>query len=117
MAQADWLDAAAIARSATHLADADGALDWAMKLEWKRSVRESGDGLTYGPGDMPAEIRRRIVVRAVRGLATEGESDLRGAELDRLLSSLSEGETVTIRGVLCRGGSEWRFTRAPSRRP
>jgi tRNA(Ile)-lysidine synthase len=116
LAGADWLDSAAIARSAAHLADADNALDWAAQGEWKRTVRENSDSITYRVDDTPTEILRRIVARAVRKLATEGDSDLRGAELDRLLASLSEGATATIRGVLCRGGSEWRFSKAPARR-
>ena len=65
---------------------------------------------SYRPGDAPAEIVRRIVSRAIRKLATEGEADLRGAELDRLLTTLADGGTATIRGVLCTGGREWRFT-------
>jgi tRNA(Ile)-lysidine synthase len=117
LTEADWLDRGAIARSAAHLAEADAALDWAMKAEWRQSAREGGECITYRTNDVPAEIQRRIIARAVRRLATEGESELRGAELDRLLSTLSEGESATIRGVLCRGGPEWRFTRAPPRRP
>jgi len=116
LAGADWLDPAAVARSAAHLAEADGALDWAMKAEWKQAIRESGDSIVYRVSETPREILRRIVARAIRRLATEGESELRGSELDRLLKTLGEGGTATIRGVLCRGGRpEWRFSRAPAR--
>jgi hypothetical protein len=48
--------------------------------------------------------------------ASEGDKDLRGAELDRLLTTLTEGGSTTLRGVLCAGGAEWRFTSAPQRR-
>jgi tRNA(Ile)-lysidine synthase len=116
LAEADWLDCAAIAMAAAHLAEADASLDWATKLEWKRAVRASDDTIVYLALDSPAEILRRIVARAVRRLATEGEAELRGAELDRLLVTLREGGTATIRGVLCSGGPEWRFNRAPARR-
>ena len=116
LAEADWLDPAAIARSAAHLAASDAALDWAARTEWKNSVRESGERISYRHGGAPHEIQRRIVARAVRRLATEGDSELRGTELDRLLTTIAEGGSATIRGVLCSGGAEWRFTRAPARR-
>jgi len=111
----DWLDAATIVRSAANLADADTALEWAASAEWKQSVREREGAISYRPGDVPIEIVRRIVARAIRKLATEGESELRGKELDRLLDELAEGGTATIRGVLCVGASEWRFMQAPPR--
>ena len=116
LAEAGWLDGGAVARSAAHLADADSALEWATKSQWKQFVRECDETILYRPDDTPAEIIRRIVARAVLRLASEGEAELRGSELDRLLAALVEGETATIRGVLCSGGPEWRFTRAPPRR-
>jgi len=111
----DWLDSQAVARSAAHLADADNALDWAARNEWKRSVTERHGAIAYRPGDAPAEIVRRIVGRAIRKLGTEGNADLRGPELDRLLAELTAGGDSTIRGVRCSGGHEWRFTPAPPR--
>ena len=116
LGNAEWIDAAAVARSAANLADADSALDWAMRREWKQAAREGPGVITYRPGDAPREIRRRIVARAVRKLASEGDKDLRGAELDRLMATLTECGSATLRGVLCRGGAEWRFTSAPKRR-
>lgn len=113
---ADWLDTAAVARSAAHLADADAALDWAAMSEWDRNVHERRGEIRYRPVEVPTEILRRIVSRAVRKLATEGESDLRGSELDRLLASLASGEISTLRGVRCSGGKEWRFSPAGARR-
>ena len=113
--EVDWLDSAAVARSAAHLAEADAALEWAARAEWERAVDRQRNLIAYRPDGLPAEISRRIVARAIRKLATEGEAELRGAELDRIISALRKGGTVTIRGVLCRGGSEWRFTPAPPR--
>jgi len=112
---ADWLDVAAIGRSAANLAEAESALDWATRREWKQGARERGDAILYRPNGAPREILRRIAARAVRKLATEGDSELRGNELNRLLATLDEGGTATLRGVLCRGGSEWRFSPAPLR--
>lgn len=116
LADADWLDPAAVARSAAHLADADTAIDWAARLEWDRNVHERHDDIQYRPGGAPAEIVRRLVARALRKLATEGEEEIRGSELDRLLRSLACGEVSTLRGVQCSGGKEWRFRAASPRR-
>jgi tRNA(Ile)-lysidine synthase len=116
LADTGWLDPDAIVRSAANLADAEAGLDWAMRREWRQAVRESRGAISYRPDGVPREILRRIASRAIRRLATEGERDLRGPELDRLLAALDEGATVTLRGVLCRGGAEWRFSRAAERR-
>ena len=117
LAAADWLDASAVARSAAHLADADLALDWAMRREWAQAVREKRGLIIYRPADAPGEIRRRVVARALRKLATEGAAEPpRGAEIDHLLAVLEDGGTATLRGVRCEGGSDWQFSPAPGRR-
>ena len=117
LAQAEWLDAAAVAESASHLAEADRALHWATDLEWQRAVRQSDGQLVYTPTDAPREIRRRIIRRAILMLATEGGgAEPRGRELDQVLAALRSGRQATLRGVLCMGGSEWRFSRAPRRK-
>lgn len=115
IASADWLDPAAMAQSAAHLASADAALDWAADAEWEERVNEAADGLVYRPA-APLEIRRRILARIVAKLATEGVGELRGREVDRLLSELEDGRTATLRGVRCTGGEEWRFAAAPPRK-
>jgi tRNA(Ile)-lysidine synthase len=117
LAATDWLDAKAVAGSAANLADAGEALDWAVAQEWNRAVTIGDDAILYRSIGAPAEIRRRIVRRAILALATEGEGELRGRELDQLLATLAGGRTGTLRGVLCAGGDEWRFTKAPPRRP
>ena len=113
---AEWLDTQAVIRSVANLFDADQALDWAAEMQWRLAVDVSDDVIRYRPADAPPEIRRRIIARTIAVLASEGEADLRGAELDRLIESLSSGGTSTIRGVLCSGGNEWRFRKAPKRR-
>lgn len=113
---ADWLDSEAIARSAAYLAQADVALHWAVDKEWDSQVKRSGDEITYLPV-APHEIRRRVVRRSVAALASEGSGNpLRGRELDRLVSALSQGRSATLRGVLCSGGDQWRFSPAPARK-
>ncbi len=116
LAGAGWINSRAVASSAQNLAEADGALRWAASRAWDRSVTEEDEALIFFPGDTPREIRRRIVLRAIAKLATEGRAnELRGGEVDRVLSALAGGAKTTVRGVLCSGGAQWRFTKAPPR--
>ena len=116
LGEADWLDPEALARSASNLADADDAVEWAAAMEWTRFATFGEDEVAYRPSSAPAEIVRRIVARAIEELGTEGEpDDLRGRELDRLITELEAGRTATLRGVRCEGGAEWHFTRAAPR--
>ena len=116
LSDAAWPNAQAIAASADHLAEADQALEWAVDRSWESDVTVTNDGAAYRPADAPAEIKRRVVARILGQMAREGNaSDLRGAELDRLLLALAKGEPCTLRGVLCRGGNEWQFVPAPHR--
>jgi tRNA(Ile)-lysidine synthase len=109
------LDAEALARSADHLRAADEAIGWAVEREWQARVSQSDDRLDYDPGDAPAEIRRRIVGRIIATLAGEGDGELRGRELDRLLDALESGTVATLRGVRAQGGPCWQFRPAPPR--
>ena len=119
LAASDFLDPEAIAGSAAHLAEAEAALLWATHQEWLGRVRHTADRVRYRPSrDAPREIRRRVLLDALLFL-DDGIADdpPRGREIAQLLAVLEEGGTATLRGALCRGGSEWRFERAPLRRP
>ena len=117
LAEAAWLNPNAIARSAANLAQADAALKWATDIEWQRAVKAEPNGVTYRPSGTPVDIMRRVVRRAVLRLATEGGgSELRGRELDRLVVALINHKKATLRGVVCVGGKEWRFAKAPPRK-
>jgi tRNA(Ile)-lysidine synthase len=116
LGDADWLDPKGLAMSASNLAQADAALRWAATQEWNRAVNNGGGTIVYRPADAPREIRRRIAGRAILSLATEGQGEIRGPALDRVLGALNTGGKATLRGVLCSGGAEWRFTKAPARR-
>ena len=115
LTELDWLDPGAVALSAANLAEADAALDWAARAEWDQCVHENHRSITYRHSDAPTEIVRRIVGRAIRKLATEGEYEPRGAEISRLISTLADGGKATLRGVVCRGGAEWHFVPSPNR--
>jgi tRNA(Ile)-lysidine synthase len=109
LAEAQWLDPTPLARSAAALAEAEDALEWAVERLWRERV----DGLTLDPAGLPAELRRRLVLRL---LAAIGEPAPRGEEVGRLLATLDGGGTATLAGVKCVGGERWRFAPAPSRR-
>jgi tRNA(Ile)-lysidine synthase len=107
LAGADWLDAAAFARSAQALAEAEAALDWAAE----RLIAERVAGGVFDPDGVPAELRRRIVLKLLGAPAPP-----RGPDLQRLLATLEAGGTATLAGVKCTGGARWTFTPAPPRR-
>ena len=116
MAEAAWLDPAALAASAAHLAAADEAIEFAVDAIWAKRVAEDGS-LSCRPGAAPREIRRRLAARAIAALGHEGDAEtLRGGELDRLVDALDGGGAATLRGVRASGGAQWRFVRAPARR-
>lgn len=116
IARNDWLDVEALARSADNLASADEALSWATDREWSEFVDTFDGEIVYRASTAPTEIIRRIVARAIAELGTEGVPDeIRGRELDRLISDLRSCDTTTLRGVRCTGGAEWKFSRAAPR--
>ncbi len=117
LAAADWLDPRSVAKSANYLTQAESALRWATRQEWEKRVTEKDSVITLEPSGLPKELARRIVAGILGKIGTEGKgSELRGRELDRLLTILSRGEKATLRGVLCGGGEAWRFAKAPKRK-
>ncbi len=92
LAEADWLDPLAVARSAAACAEADDAL-----------------------GGMDSrELTRRRVLAELR-LIQPGLTP-RGEQLDALIEALHAGHTTTLGKVLCTGGEPWTFTAAPPRK-
>ncbi|MEO5587354.1 MAG: tRNA lysidine(34) synthetase TilS [Novosphingobium sp.] len=107
-----WLDVAALAQSAGHLAEADAAIEWAAGREWSEQVEQSGLGLTYRPA-APRAIALRVLARIVAEL--DGEKP-RGGAVARLFDSLMARQPASIGNLVARplpGG--WSFTRAPKR--
>ncbi len=113
LAGADWIDVAALAESASHLADADAALDWAARREWAEQVSADGPGLTYRPR-APRAIALRVLARIVR---ESGGEEPRGGALARLFDALVAGRTASIGNLVARPTfAGWSFTAAPKRR-
>jgi tRNA(Ile)-lysidine synthase len=99
------LDPVRASASASHLAEADAAIDWAVAQAWASRWGEGGLDL----GGLPAEIARRLLARA---LAERG-ADARGDAVARL-HARGGG---TLGGIVARSdGGVWRFRPAPPRR-
>ena len=114
MREAEWIDPAAFARSAAALAEADAALEWAAERLFEQRMRPDPEGLRLDPTGLPAELRRRLLLRALRRL--EPAAAPRGEEVSRLLATLDGGGTATLAGIRCEGGGLWQFALAPPRR-
>lgn len=112
---AGWLDPRGAARSASALADAEEALDWAVnRLETDR-IRPEGDGWKLDPQGLPRELLRRIVLRLIERVDPASLSP-RGESLDRALAAVARGEQVSLGAALLKGGSDWIIRPAPPRR-
>ena len=112
LADADWLDVAAIARSAEHIAEADAALDWMADLEWRSCVRKEPMGMGYRP-QAPRAVVLRVMARIVRQLAG---TEPRGGAVARLLDTLMEGRPASIGELVVRpNAGRWSFSKAPLR--
>jgi tRNA(Ile)-lysidine synthase len=114
LSDANWLDPVAANRSALALAEAEDALAWAAVAYEGRRVGTQGGVVSFDPRALPREILRRILLSCLRQIVPDAEP--RGGELDRLISALERGQTVTLCGVKCSGGAFWLFTTAPPRR-
>jgi tRNA(Ile)-lysidine synthase len=113
LAGADWIDARALAASASHLADAEAAMTWMVAQLADQRVRECGDAVLLDPAGLPAELVRRLVLRVIARI--DPAASPAGPALDRVLGTLAAGGQASIGAVLCRGGSAWRFAAAPPR--
>jgi tRNA(Ile)-lysidine synthase len=114
LAETPWLDAAAIARSAAALADAEEALDTMSARLFEERTEEKDGSLLFQPGDLPPELVRRVLLRCLRRIAPDAAP--RGAQLGALAARLHSGGTLTLAGVKASAGETWRFEPAPARR-
>jgi tRNA(Ile)-lysidine synthase len=120
LADADWLDAARVARSARALADAEDALVWAAEIAGRDAVRRvSADAIEIAPGSLPFELLRRVIERCLSRLRPAAAP--RGGDVAALVDALRRGETATLAEVVASvvqtgDGPIWHLCPAPPRR-
>lgn len=116
MAQAEWLDPAAIARSAAALGEAEQALGWMVdNLAREHVSRDAQGAIILDRTDVPREILRRLVLHMLT-LADPAAAPPRGDTLDQALVQLYAGKKTSIGNLLLSGGKRWAVRPAPPRR-
>ncbi|MES2336970.1 MAG: tRNA lysidine(34) synthetase TilS [Pseudomonadota bacterium] len=115
------LPPARLAKAARNLRDAEDALEWLVLRDLKTRLTEDDHGdLLLEADDLPFELQRRFVIRAIEGIRQENDIhtvwDVTGA--DRLVRTLTAGKGGTLAGVQARVlTAGWHFRLAPPRRP
>lgn len=109
-----WLDPARLADSARWLAEAEAAAQWTIdRLADGRLVKADG-GVVIDMDDLPAEWRRRLLLRGYDAL---GRARPRGPDLVRADAVLTGGGRCTLGGLLLRAdGPRWHMVPAPKMR-
>lgn len=117
----EWIGPANLARSAAFLAEADGDLRAVVDWLWAGRAVVDGSDVRVDATDLPREVRRRLVRRAVAtARAAAGLTEpafTEATNVEPLLDGLERGRRVTQAGVLAsvRDG-RWRLRPAPPRR-
>ncbi len=99
-----------IAEAAAHLAEAEAALEWAADRAWAGRATVSPQEITLDTEGLPAELARRLLLRALLALAPQARP--RGADVARLMVRGSG----TLLGIKASGGPFWHLRPAPQRR-
>lgn len=124
LARNDWLDPAAIAISAQHLADGWRAIEWYAQIDWEEMVHRDADGRTLRYN---ANVPRIVQIETVRRIVAELGGKVTRAEAARAADRLWRGENASLGGVFGVPGIEhvekvgvkmrvWRFRVEPARR-
>lgn len=106
-------DVGLASQSAAALDDARAAIVWMVDDLAATHIRETEDGCVLDNHDFPHEIVRRLLLRCLH--ICDPALSPRGSQLGPLIQGLSQGETLTIGNILCKGGKTWTFTPAPKR--
>lgn len=95
LADADWLDPLAIARSAQHLADANEALDYEVDRFWEQHCEQRGNSIRLRLHPM-RETRLRLMIRAIE----EFGGSPRGSDVANLDENLAHQRKGNVAGVM-----------------
>ncbi len=98
LADTDWLDVAAIERSARYLAEANDAIQWAVGREYAECVATDGDAISY------AAVRTGLtdtIIRSgvVRAIYRQFDKTLGQAAAADLVARLHRAEKANIAGI------------------
>jgi tRNA(Ile)-lysidine synthase len=112
LAQADWFDPVRVAATAAYLAEAEAALEAITAARAATAFGEEGADATILRTGI-AEIDRRLLRRLFRDRFGKSPD---GPAVERAMTALIRGETVTLADILCRArGDLWHFRPAPPR--
>lgn len=116
LTQAEWIDPAAFARSAAHLAEAEAYCAQQIARSYAERVTYAGTAIEYRPCDQPfADIE---IVRQIIG---EWGGAPSRSEVDRLVNRLGRSEAASLAGVHASAIEKadeivWRFRPEPHRK-
>lgn len=118
LAVGDLLDADAVAQSAAVIADADEALDWAMKAMLAERVTIASGGFDINVADVPIELRRRLILHILGAMEPDRKAP-RGDVLTRAIAAVEGGVPAMIGDTCLRPAKSkaehWELRPAPPR--
>jgi tRNA(Ile)-lysidine synthase len=104
-----------LAETASHLAEAEEALEWtASGLAGERLDYRQDGSVVLSVADLPRELQRRLLLDGFSYFAPCDPPA--GPKLSRLLDALRGGRGGTLAGVRVRAGEQWHLQWAPPRR-
>lgn len=106
-------DVSLASQSAAALDDARAAIHWMVDELAAVHIQQTDDGCTLENYDFPHEIVRRLLLKCLH--ICDPALSPRGNQLEPLIRGLTQGETMTIGNILCKGGLTWTFAPAPKR--
>jgi tRNA(Ile)-lysidine synthase len=113
------IDATAANAVARNLAEADSALDWTVEQIGHQRLEQTAAGLVMNVGDLPAELLRRLLLRALRQITGDSFTP-RGQQLTATIQALARGEQAMLGTVLIKpekgDRQRWLMRPAPAAR-
>ena len=111
LAQTPWLAPERLAASATHLAEAEAALQWIDERLWESRATQVEAALSLDPEALPPYLARRLLLRAFAEMGVPAPD---GPDLSRLLARLAAGSGGTLGGLKVRvKDGRWQLSPAP----
>lgn len=101
-------------RTASAIAEASDALAWMTDRLVQERITAQNDEISCDPRGLPAELKRRLLLRALAMMDPLLEP--RGDAIGLVLSKIENNASTMIGDIICKGGPHWQFARAPARR-